>query len=449
MTATKIGTERQVAALRPSERPYEVGVTEARGLGVRVFPSGVKSFEFRYVALNGRRRRLPLGTYPGLSLANARETARALRVSVVNGADPAAERVAARSAARSGDTLTELAAAYLSAAERGLHGGRGRPKRASTLAMERTRFNVHIAPRFGVRRFKEIGRADVRGFMRELATERGLAPDTIASIGRTLSAIFAFAMHEERLEANPTLGLTRPLALRSRDRLFSEQAIRALWRALEAVPALPLARPPQKPEARQRAARGKADPSTALAIRFALLTLARRAEVAGARWDEIDAGARLWTVPATRFKGGRAHVVPLSTAAMAILTDARQRQPETCEFVFSSPLDSERPITPHAMARALTRTLAALNLPKGSLHDFRRTGATALTGEGLGFRRFIVSKVLGHSASDGAAVTSVYDRNEYLADKRAALEAWAARVLTLVGAESPAPNVIAIGSARG
>jgi integrase len=203
------------------------------------------------------------------------------------------------------------------------------------------------------------------------------------------------------------------------------------------------------PAASQRLPRGKADPTTALALRFAILTLARRAEVAGATWAEIDLATRIWTIPADRFKGGRAQVVPLSTEAVAVLEDARRLQGDVGAFVFASPFALEKPITPHALTRALTRTLTALKLPKGSPHDFRRTGATALTGEALGFRRFVVSKVLGHSAQEGAVVTGVYDRNEYLADKRTALAAWAGHVVALAASQPKRPNVVSLRSSRG
>lgn len=75
--------------------------------------------------------------------------------------------------------------------------------------------------------------------------------------------------------------------------------------------------------------------------------------------------------------------------------------------------------------------MQAAGIAPGSPHDFRRSGATTLTGERYGIRRFIVGKVLSHDPKEGAAVTAVYDRNEYLPDKRVALAAWASHVLEL------------------
>ena len=89
------------------------------------------------------------------------------------------------------------------------------------------------------------------------------------------------------------------------------------------------------------------------------------------------------------------------------------------------------------MTRAVNRLCTRLKLPLGSPHDFRRTGATTLTNETYRVRRFIVGKVLGHTAHEGTAVTAIYDRNEYLVEKREALDAWGRHIDSLV---RPAPT---------
>lgn len=448
-----VTADRQISALRPDAKPYEISVGGARGLALRVFPTGTKSFEFRYVALNGRRRRLPLGNYPGLALAAARKIAGELQVAVTSGGDPAAERAAEKLAARTGDTLAELAEAYFAAAAKGLHGGRGRPKRDLTIKVERNRYSRHIAPALGARKFSEIKRTDIKTFMRDRAASTRLAADTVASIGGTLSAIFAFAVYEERMEANPATGLTRPLALRSRDRTFNDDTIKSLWAALEAVStfAAPTRLPKSRrsPEASSGPPRASADLVVALSLKFALLTLARRNDVASARWEEIDIRRGTWTIPASRFKGGRIHVIPLSPPALAVLEEARALPGSGGDVVFPSPLNPdptpEKPpksITPSALTRALTRTLSDLGLPHGSPHDFRRAGATTLTGERFGIRRFIVGLVLGHSIHDGAAITAVYDRNDYLAEKRNALQIWGSHVTSPAMADDGQSNVL-------
>ncbi len=99
------------------------------------------------------------------------------------------------------------------------------------------------------------------------------------------------------------------------------------------------------------------------------------------------------------------------------------------------------------MAVAIRRLCARLGIPHGSPHDFRRSGATTLTGERYGFTRFVVSQVLGHAGRDGAAVTAVYDRNDYLPQKRAALEAWARHIIVVStqGSVSTTTDITATG----
>jgi integrase len=116
------------------------------------------------------------------------------------------------------------------------------------------------------------------------------------------------------------------------------------------------------------------------------------------------------------------------------------------DFVFPSPRFDDKPIDPQALTRAFIRMKLALEMGDIRPHDLRRTGATNLTGEALGIPRFIVLQVLNHAGDTGnsAAVTSVYDRNEYLPEKRRALDAWALRLLEIVGDEQRADNVVPI-----
>lgn len=441
-TSKAISTDRQIAALKPTEKLFEVSIDGARGLALRVFPTGTKAFEFRYVTVAGKRRRLPLGSYPGLKLSEAREKAAALRVGVVDGGDPAEERAAARIAARTGETLDELFEAYQSAGKKGLHGGRGRPKTPKAITVEESCWRLHIRPKLGDRKFAELRRTDIKAFMRELASKGDLSAAYIASIGGVLRAVFAFAVHEERLEVNPAIGLTRPLEPKTRDRMFDDVALGKIWAALVLASA-----PRVKGEPRLDMG-ARLEPTTALALRFTLLTLCRRSEIAGARWREIDEKNAVWAIPAERCKGRRTHLVPLSAPALQVLKEARKLG--DFDFVFPAAEDAEKPLPPGTMTLALTRICERHGLPHGSPHDFRRSGATTLTSERYGVRRFFVSKVLGHSANDGGAdVTGVYDRNDYLPEKRTTLATWGEHIVALKeGKKPPAANVIQLRRQR-
>ena len=411
-----VNTDREIYALKAESARYERAVSKARGLSVLVYPNGCKTFVLRYVAPNGARRRLPLGDYPALSLADARLKATRLRIDVVDGKDPAGERARARAQARTGETVQDLADGYFKAAAIGLHGGRKRPLRPDTLKRQKGLWSHHVRAVLGSRRYREIRRADVRQFMQGLVLEGRLSASSIAAIGDVLRAVFAYALHEDLVEANPTAGLVRPITPEPRSRTFTDDALAKVLRAL--IDASDPAEGREDPYARM-------GPHMALGLRFLLLTLTRRTEAAGARWSEIDLAAKTWAIPGARSKNRRIHMVPLSRQALEVLSAARKLLGANEEgYVFPSPANSEAHLDPHAMTRAVTRICARLNLTRCSPHDFRRTGATTLTGERYRVRRFIVGKVLGHTAQDGAAVTAVYDRNDYLAEKREALDAW-------------------------
>lgn len=434
MANTPVTTDRQIAGLAPGPKVYEVAVGGSRGLYVRVFPSGSRSFELRYTTRSAARRHLGLGRWPDLTLAQARARAGEKRLAVLEGADPVADRLAARVEARTGETFGELAEAYWAAAARGIHGGRRRPKRESTIRTERSLWNSHACAALGARRFRELRRRDIRLFMHDLVEGGGLAPASIAAVGAVVQAILQFAVHEEKIEANPALGLARPLALTSRDRMFSDEALRAIWLELDRAAN---ARPSPVSGG---AAYNAIAPTTALALQLMILTLTRRSEAAGARWNEFDLRAGVWIIPAGRAKARHLQVVPLTAPMMEVLRAARERCP-TGSVLFAPTRGEADHIDPHLLTRAVSRLCSKLELPAGSPHDFRRSGATTLIGR-YGVGRMLAGLLLGHTAREGAAVTSVYDRHSYLPEKHRALELWGEHLGRL--AQSPGSQTQAL-----
>ena len=161
-----------------------------------------------------------------------------------------------------------------------------------------------------------------------------------------------------------------------------------------------------------------------LALTFQLLTAQRCGEVAALRWDEIDRGSGVWTIPKEKAKNGLAHRVPLSEPALAVLGQARVLNPATV-YVFPSPV-RDGPMVETALSRALHRNLEHIGVPAFGPHDLRRTAASHMTG--MGISRLVVSKILNHVER---GVTAVYDRHSYDGEKRLALEAWGRRVVEL------------------
>lgn len=417
MSTQIITTDRQLASLKPLENRFERRVSGVRGLTVRVWPSGLTQFEVRYCVKGGPRRRLMLGDYPTVSLAEARRKATELRLELLNGVDPVAERAAALLPAPPQDSLDEVAETYWSAAALGLHGGRRRPKRPRTIANERHLWKRHISATFGTTAPRDLKRAQAKPFMRSLVTERGLSAASAASIGGLLHSVLAFCVQEEMIDANPMVGLARPLALVSRDRLLDEPGLKLVWGiALDGAH-------PRPPGYLNVGLAARPEPVMALAIQLLMLTLTRRNEVAGARKSEIDLDAGIWVIPSERAKANHQHVVPLSPQALEVLAAAYALDPDS-PFVFPSPRVPGQCIDEQAITRTFSRIFERRKLPLRSPHDVRRTGATTLTGR-YGVTRFIVGLVLGHTPKDGAAVTAVYDRYTYVPEKRNALLKWA------------------------
>lgn len=438
----QLTTDRQISALKPAPTTYEMRVGGSKGLSLRVFPSSSKQFELRYVTESGKRRRLVLGLYPDVSLAEARAKAATTRVAVHEGRDPDGEKAAARERAReplmTGDTLDQLAEAYWTAAQVGLHGGRRKPKRAVTISNERSVWKNHIQGPLGGRDFTEVRRADVKAFMRTLITEKGLSAASVASIGGVLHAVLGYGVLEERLESNVAAGLARPLALTSRERMFDDAALGVLWAAAVEASA------PRAPGEKTAGIHARLEPVMGLAIQLLMLTLTRRNEIAGALKTEFDLPAKVWIIPSTRSKAKHQHVVPLGPTCLTVLEEAFALDPKS-PFVFPSARAPDQHLDPHAITRAFARTCARRKIALGSPHDVRRSGATTLTGR-YGVTRFVVGLILGHTPNEGAAVTGVYDRHTYLPEKRSALAAWAGH-LTGSSAQFPGDACMTAGTA--
>lgn len=430
-TQVIITTDRQIAGLKPLECRFERRVSGARGLSVRVWPSGLKQFEVRFAIKDGPRRRVILGDYPEVSLADARQKATELRLELLKGVDPVAARAAAQLPAPPQDTLDEVAQTYWAAAELGLHGGRRRPKRPRTIANERHLWKRHISSSLGTTEPRNLKRAEVKTFMRSLVTERRLSAASAASIGGLLHSVMAFCVQEEMVDANPVVGLARPLGLVSRDRMLDDAGLRLVWDiARDGVQ-------PRPPGYLNIGLAARPEPVMALAIQLLMLTLTRRNEVAGARKSEFDLDAALWVIPANRAKANHQHVVPLSPQALSVLAAAFALDPDS-PFVFPSPRVADQCIDEQAITRTFSRIFERRKLPLRSPHDVRRTGATTLTGR-YGVTRFIVGLILGHTPKEGAAVTAVYDRHTYIPEKRCALVKWSEH---LTGTRSDAASAL-------
>ena len=379
-------TDASLRALRAGQSQIDYWCTTFAGFGVRVSPGGRKTFMVRY-RLGGRYRRVKLGVYPELSLADARRRARQVVGEVASDRDPAQ----ARQEARLAPTFEALADLYLEK--------HARVKKRSWKEDRRVIYN-ELFPAWRAMRATEIRRRDIRTLIEKIA-ERP-APSMANRTQAIIHKMFNFGIAHEIVEFNPCAQLEHPAKERARDRVLTDAEIRRFWSVLDGEP-----------------------PDIAAAFRLRLITAQRGGEVHGMRWEDVDLTGRWWTIPGSVAKNGLAHRVPLSDLALEVLFALRDQQ--TAKTAASPYLLS-------AAARDPKRrrpTLARLGLNDFRGHDLRRTAASRIAS--AGYPRLVIGKVLNHAEP---GVTAVYDRHTYDAEKRQALQTWARSLRALLDADT-------------
>jgi integrase len=396
-------------------------------------PEGRKEWVVFY-RHSGQQKRLTLdgGGYPAVGLADARDKARAIFHAVGRGQDPAVKQRAIPRVERGPDTVERVVEQFM---RRHMIGKDHSP---SYIATTRHRFDRFVLPHWRGRLIGDITRRDVIDLVEWVADlgaetnpngrRKEGGPASANHTLWTLCTLFNWAIRRGLVETSPATLVERPGAIRKRTRVLSDAELRLVWRATETL-AYPL---------RQY-------------FRLLIATGQRRSEVARARWRDINTGEAVWLLAAEDTKSNRAHAVPLSPLALAILDETPQG---TGEYIFSVRRRKRReedtddlgeaPISGFSTAKAqLDAAIARLAAATGEpvpppfgLHDLRRTAATTMGR--LGVQRFVVARVLAHADRE---VTGVYDLWSYRPEKADALDRWGRHVETLV---NPPPKLHAV-----
>jgi integrase len=387
-------TARSIEAIRPPvSGQVDYWDADNPGFGLRVSAGGRKAWITMYRHANVKRR-LTLGTYPTISLAEAREKAgRAQHAVQYDGTDPATAKKAAREAESFADLAHEYIERYAKRQKRSW--------RKDLLILEKD-----VLPRFRSRKGRDITRRDIIALLDEIVA-RG-APIQANRTLEILRKLFNWAVGRDILGANPCYRIPKPSTENRSDRVLSEKEMRAVWAALEC-------------EA----------PLTAATFKLRLLTAQRGAEVLTMRWDQISNG--WWTIPAGVAKNGLAHRVPLSPQSLALLDEILPLG-EGSEWVFPGARGSGHRVAVHKAHNRIRKRAGVAFVP----HDLRRTAASHMTS--IGISRLVVSKILNHVET---GVTAVYDRHSYDREKRAALDAWACHVEEIVSGCQAGPKIVA------
>jgi integrase len=308
---------------------------------------------------------------------------------------------------------------------------------------------LHVLPHWGARPFDSIGRGDVIALCERIVADG--KPTQANRVHALISKVFSFAVDADLVAANPCARLKRRAKEVKGTRVLADDEIRLFWRRI-----------------------GEAPNSVRIgqALRLVLLTGTRVTELAGAEFKEFDRlddpDGAAWTIPASRSKNGRAHVVSLSGLAREIVVDLMKRAEQRAggggdlRYLLVSPAGAEKPIDGHALSVAMTRFGNALDVgnaernfsdeegraiktwaaERPTAHDLRRTLATRLAG--LGIPAEDVSACLNH-ARKGVTATH-YDHYDRAREKRRALALWAQHVAELVNGPVGS-NVVALRAA--
>jgi integrase len=387
----------------PASGRLEFTDLRCAGLSFRVTAKGARSFCFRFRdPVTRATTRATIGAYPDIGLSDARTRADAMRVTVAGGANPVTERPSGRA--------TASQRSFGAIAERFMVEHSRRKKRSAD--GDDRNLNLHVLPKWKSRQIDDIRRADVIELVEGIVmADKPVLANRVQSL---ISSIFSFALDADVLSANPCARLRKRGEETAGIRVLSDAEIRLFWRRCMLSPV----------------SRG-----VGLAMRLQLLTGARPSEAAEIDLRELaaldSADAAVWTIPGARTKNKRAHLLPLSPAAIAVVNAGLELVDEDDAFLFPSPIKRTAPIDGHALAVAMRRMTESDKLTgpgsktwkadPPSPHDLRRTFATRLAE--LGIAKEDRDACLNHTPTDVGS--KHYDLYERAKEKRAAMELWA------------------------
>jgi integrase len=347
-----------VERIKAADQDVAVWDETLPGFGVRVKPSGVRSYMIQYRARNtGASKRLTIGQHgPLLTFDQAKKQARAMLADAMRGADP----VEARRATRRAPTVADLAADYL---ER-----HAIPKkRPKSVRDDRAMLDNIILPKLGAKKVASIGRRDIEA-IHVAMKERPYQANRVLSL---MSKMFNLAVEWQWRPDNPAKGIER-YEEQKRDRWLSDDELRRLCTALDEHP-------------NRRAAN---------AVRLQLLTGARLGEVLTSRKEDYDLQRGVWTKPSHQTKQKRTEHLPLSAQALALIASIIEMSEPDSRFLFPG----NKPGQPlREIKKFWSTVMRKAGITNYRRHDNRHTYASHLVSSGLSLE--IVGRLLGHTTA--------------------------------------------------
>lgn len=382
-------SEVAIRNLKPTNKPKKIA--DGDGLFLFISTRGTKSWRFRYRYL-GKEQELTFGTYPELSLLDAREKRLETRKLIATGKNPLVEKKESERLAilSANNTFKAVAKEW-----HDLNRDNWSVRHANKIW---NRLEQHVFSSIGCRPIKEIDALEViENVIRVI--ERNGHTDMSHRVLSYCSAVFRFAILTRRVPFNPVAdmrGILKPHKIKN-------------------YPAIKVHELPffiNKLESSDFPKLHK------LAIRLQILTFVRSCELRKAKWEYFDFNKSLWTIPAELMKMRREHIVPLSDQALVVLNEIRKISGDG-EYLFPTRNKIKHPYMNENVINNIIHELGY----KGKLvaHGFRSLASTNLNE--LGFNRDVVEKQLAHEEED--KVRAAYNRAEYLQERTKMMQVWA------------------------
>lgn len=393
-------TSAKIRTLKPSDKPFKV--SDSHGLYLRVKPGGSRHWYLKY-RISGKESRIALGTYPAISLSDARQQREGIRKMLALNINPVQQRAAVRGSRTPEKVFKNVALAWHKS---------NRKWSQNTADRLLASLNNHIFPVIGNLPVSELKPRHFIDLLKGIE-EKGLL-EVASRTRQHLSNIMRHAVHQELIDTNPAAnlgGVTTPPARRH-------------------YPALPLERLPELLERIGAYHQGRE--LTRHAVLLMLHVFIRSSELRFARWSEIDFTNRVWTIPATRepiigvrYSGRGAkmrmpHIVPLSEQSIAILKQIKDITGNN-ELIFPGDHNPYKPMCENTVNKAL-RVMGYDTKKDICGHGFRAMACSALMESGL-WAKDAVERQMSHQERNTVRMAYIH-KAEHLEARKAMMQWW-------------------------